>query len=443
MKQYLIYSLILLFAALLFQSCQDEEYVTQISETALDGQSPLSRRLLQLTLNETRFDNVIDSTDCFRVALPVTLQILDETVLVDSEEDFATVDQLLQFDGSSIDFIFPITLFAQDYTEIEVNNQQQFDALISNCEFQDPIDCLDLIYPISLSAYNANSQQISQTTVQNNADFHRYISNLGSGLFYEINYPIQAQSSGTQLITLNKHEELNAALDLAIENCACDNPEILTDDLILYLTFAGQTLDLTGFSTVEVNAEIAYVTDRSGNPGAALSLTEPNAQDPLTLIGNPSNDLMQQQSFTISLWFNRQNEQLSEIPENLVSTNDLMLFLGSNDLERKPPFLSGPTLEQAQLAPFYDGEWLENLFVELDVWHHVAVTYQDGVLRLYRDGELRNQANVDGFNTMSGAAFGQDFQGFLDDIRFYKRALSADEIQILFELEGDTSQCLD
>ena len=76
-------------------------------------------------------------------------------------------------------------------------------------------------------------------------------------------------------------------------------------------------------------------------------------------------------------------------------------------------------------------------------WHHVAVTYDHttGAAKVYVDGQLKAESNfVVDPRTDAELFFGRrpwDYQrvnGLLDDIRIYNRALSAQEVQQLFEL---------
>lgn len=84
-----------------------------------------------------------------------------------------------------------------------------------------------------------------------------------------------------------------------------------------------------------------------------------------------------------------------------------------------------------------------------DAWHHVAVVVQEGSppnlhdhVKLFKDGE---PAEIDDIGLLdlwpieTGAALdvsiGRRFQGLLDDLRIYDRALSEEEIHSLFKLE--------
>ena len=73
----------------------------------------------------------------------------------------------------------------------------------------------------------------------------------------------------------------------------------------------------------------------------------------------------------------------------------------------------------------------------LNAWTHLAATYDGATLRLYVNGAQVGSKAVSGaIATSTGplriggdSIWGEYFSGLLDDVRVYKRALSASEIQ--------------
>ena len=86
-----------------------------------------------------------------------------------------------------------------------------------------------------------------------------------------------------------------------------------------------------------------------------------------------------------------------------------------------------------------------------DKWHHVAVVVEEAELpnlhdhvRLYRDGalaEIHDIGLLDLWPIETGAVLdvriGQGLKGLIDDVRIYDRALSEEEISLLFKLESN------
>lgn len=81
-------------------------------------------------------------------------------------------------------------------------------------------------------------------------------------------------------------------------------------------------------------------------------------------------------------------------------------------------------------------------------WHHVAMVktaagdngnlYLDGVLQTSYTGTLDNNPSSSGANVFFGkyASAGLEFNGNIDDVRFYDRALSADEAKAIYREPG-------
>jgi hypothetical protein len=75
--------------------------------------------------------------------------------------------------------------------------------------------------------------------------------------------------------------------------------------------------------------------------------------------------------------------------------------------------------------------------VTLQVWTHLAVTYDGSALRFYTNGVLvRTVTGVANISTTTGglklggnSVWGEYFKGLIDDVRVYNRALTATEVQ--------------
>ena len=110
---------------------------------------------------------------------------------------------------------------------------------------------------------------------------------------------------------------------------------------------------------------------------------------------------------------------------------------------------SGPAANnQWKLSAGHNGDWF---FVEdtdslkVDVWYHVAVTYDvvSGEMVLYKDGvEIDRDTTIDQVAdaTMFIGAFsaGFEWEGYIDDVRVFDRALPGSEIQNLYVNGGTT-----
>ncbi|NUY80970.1 LamG domain-containing protein [Flavobacterium sp. MAH-1] len=420
-------------------SCQDEENQNNPSAGLLDKTSAVTQKLQQLTGNNTSIDNVIDSTDCFSVKLPVQVMTNGAIITVDDPEDYQTVEDILQQTpvGGFVDFVFPITLITASYEEIVVNNEDELVSEVADCFGFESIGCLSLNYPININLYDTGSQNPSTITIDNNQEFYLTLFNLTATDVYEIDYPITAINASGQTITINSNDELDTAIASAISDCDCDNDTPLRDDLILYLTFANEVNDLTGLGNSLAIGETEFVNDRNDNGSGALSLTQGNADNQVVTAGNVNNDMLQNNAFTVSIWFNRQINNFQGPAEILFQNSQLQISLEGPASEIRAPKVIAPGAEMV------DQDWIDGqLFGQIGVWHHVVVTWDGNMLSLYRDGELRAESTAEFSGVMPPNFIGGNFQGFVDDVRVYKRALNFNEINTLFNLEGDINTCL-
>jgi hypothetical protein len=75
--------------------------------------------------------------------------------------------------------------------------------------------------------------------------------------------------------------------------------------------------------------------------------------------------------------------------------------------------------------------------IQPDVWYHVAMTYNGTVHRTYVNGSLESEENDSGSipttsNDVTVSGAGNRFEGLIDDLRIYGRALTQSEIQTLY-----------
>jgi PKD repeat protein len=124
------------------------------------------------------------------------------------------------------------------------------------------------------------------------------------------------------------------------------------------------------------------------------------------------------------------------------------------DVNRKVIFRLSPDGLEPGFPSNLLGTVISNLSVPLNEWTHVAGTYDGQALSIYINGILDNQANYtqgafSGTNDFAigalvgGMASGQSvkqFAGSIDEVDLFNRALTASEIQIIFNA-GSAGKC--
>ncbi|WP_406695926.1 DUF4082 domain-containing protein [Singulisphaera sp. Ch08] len=182
--------------------------------------------------------------------------------------------------------------------------------------------------------------------------------------------------------------------------------------------------DISGFGN---NGSISNATwSTSGHAGSALSF---NGTNSWVTIAN-SSSLNLSSGMTLEAWVR---------PSNTNSSNPILVKEG-NGTAPYALYASDPVMPVAFLnansatstaAPSYQS-------LVANTWNHVAATYDGTTLRLYVNGALMSQANpTAGILSSTGALrIGGDsvfsnefFNGLIDDVRVYNRALSLAEVQ--------------
>ena len=455
MRQRLKNILCFTILGIAFISCQNENQNVIVNPSALMQSSPLTTKLIALTYTDDTIevtDDMIDDASCFKIKFPYSVSVNGEFLFISSEADYELVTQILNASGpgkATISLAFPITvIFATQPTnqEVTITSQQEFDVIQNDCNYPNTNSpCISLVYPITIFGYNSEFQIQNNYTINSNDQLFQFLTNIGVDS-YQLSYPIEGIFGNGNNVTIESNEAFVDIIDEAAANClyapsAC-KAYVLNDDLILYLPFANQVKDLTGLGNASLgNQNFHFVTDRSGHSNAAISFDSGSESNTINTTLNSNNNLIQNGAFTISFWFNRQNVQPSTI-EQLYNANAITIGLGpnSNTPQIRSPYLAATGLS----APMVDPEWTQSLEGEINIWHHIVVTYDGELLKFYRDGVLRSaSANAQFEGIMGGGTFGNGYVGFLDDVRIYKRALRFAEVQLLNNLPGENNQCLD
>jgi hypothetical protein len=226
-------------------------------------------------------------------------------------------------------------------------------------------------------------------------------------------------------------------------------PAFLKDGLAAYYPFNGNANDESGNGRNGQVYGAQFREDRSGKPNSAIQFNTLNK----TLGGKgdivevPSGiNLVASQGWAINLWVSPAAGPWSgnEIKASMLvgssaitpssSKSDFRLWLGiSGDLNWEYTGLDTPRV-------------VANGVVQLRKWQCLTVSVLGQEGSLYKDGVLLKRFAVSPQYNFAGAyAFGQHHQGngywyfydgFIDDVRIYKRALSDAEVKLLYDYES-------
>ncbi|MCU0448667.1 MAG: hypothetical protein MUC97_02325 [Bernardetiaceae bacterium] len=213
--------------------------------------------------------------------------------------------------------------------------------------------------------------------------------------------------------------------------------QVPTAGLVAYYSFS------EGNSGLPINAIInaTPTADRFGNPNSAYSFNGNNQS-----IDIPHTAALQfGNTFTLSAWIYVVGTPLGDITYSILSKGGSESVFGyyfdiSSQSQLRAFVSSSATVSNANTA----------VFTPRDVWVHVVATYQNGSTSiLYVNGvqASNNPATTSvGLNTLpltigawrgqSGGPLRDFFNGRIDDVRLYNVALTAAQVQALYQAES-------
>ncbi len=447
-------NIIIIFAiALSVFSCQPNNEIIETNAQVLTKDSLTTKAIRKVVLNDTQSDNFLDGSSCFSVKFPYVVYVYalagtgmpNQLFTINNVSDLAYLKSVIG--GRSHAFQFPVTVINTQHVESVIATQAALYSIMLQCAPQEnKITCYNFVYPIKIFKYSNSNQQNSILIFNNDKQFFNFINGLSATEYFSINYPVNYKNSSSNII-INSNSKLKSSIEFVESNCAmannCQNPGILKNGLVLYMSFAGNMNDLTGFSEPQtIYSSISFVKDRSGNPNGAVYFPNTDYYQNIKIPGNSNNKIVQGDDVTISLWF--------KLDEGVNSLQKYFFTKASDDSQPQIS-LGASTMNQPYfgqyVANLYDGSWTSNLWTNYSAWHHLVITI-DGTtnsFKMYRNGVLVDtQANslINIGDTTLDYFIGSNFKGTLDDLRVYRRLLSQSEIQTLYALPGDIYTCL-
>ncbi len=232
-------TLFIILGMLIVTSCRTEEteIIEAPQEEVLVANSTVATLMKSTATNDGSADNIIDNANCFNVLLPVTVFVNGLEIIVDSEDDFNTIEAIFdefEDDNDDLQIQFPIVIIATDYTQTTINNLAEFTALAANCNGpnvnDDDIECLDFQYPIVASIFNSNNELLDTITIQSDEQMYNFIDNINVNDIINIQFPITVTTFDGLTITVNNLNELESTINSYDDACDEDDDYDYNDD---------------------------------------------------------------------------------------------------------------------------------------------------------------------------------------------------------------------
>lgn len=232
-------SVLLILLTILIVSCRQEEneFIEATPEETLKANSNVANLLLRTSMKDGSHDNIIDNASCFSVDLPVTVNVNGLEIIVDTEEDFDTIEDIFdEFDDDEDDLVilFPITIVLSDFTSVTISSFEEFENFLDDCNGEnledDDIECADIKYPVSTSIFDINNELIGTLNINNDQELYNFIDDLEDTDIVNVGFPIVViLSDGTEVEAFNLNQ-LEDILEDAKDDCDEDDDNDFDDD---------------------------------------------------------------------------------------------------------------------------------------------------------------------------------------------------------------------
>jgi hypothetical protein len=222
------------FALLTLTSCQNE--ITEITQAdtqqVIAPNSTLASLMVSTSINNGSIDNIMDSSNCMSINLPVTIIVNSITITINTLEDLEIIEAIFdEFndDLDELEFLFPITIVLNDYTDVVIENQNQLQEYIDSCEDDDDdtVECVDFQYPISFSIFNSDFQVIDTVVIENDEALYHFLDRLddanGGAIIASLNFPVTMVYANGETVEVNSNQELERVINDAQGMCDDDH----------------------------------------------------------------------------------------------------------------------------------------------------------------------------------------------------------------------------
>lgn len=243
MKKALSYSIYisLLLVALGLGACQKEheELPVGIDQEAIKASSSTGKLIQKASSRNGSFDDIVDGAGCFAINFPYVVRVNGTEVTIGDIADLKQIEEIFDgMDDDILDIMFPITITLSDFSEIDINNEDQFEDMVEAClegGDDDDIECIDFIYPLTLFSFDTNLQQTGKLVVENDMQLRRYFNSLGDDDLISFEFPISLKLYGESEIRIHNHAELASAIEKADDTCDDDDDDFTPESVATYL----------------------------------------------------------------------------------------------------------------------------------------------------------------------------------------------------------------
>tara|TARA_R110001632_G_scaffold11078_3_gene40328 strand:- start:4739 stop:6136 length:1398 start_codon:yes stop_codon:yes gene_type:complete len=266
----LIQSLSILLCVALLSSCQKEESTLLSADQEMGALPDRAITILsQISINDGSHDNIVDGASCIELKLPITVNVNNNPVTISDNQDFETVELLIEEhtdDEDSIEIDFPIEIILTDHSIVIVNDLETLNQYVADCqnsegEEDEDIESVDVRYPISFPIFNTISADTDRTQVYSDAELHSFISTISTTDIIGLDFPVTFILSDDTEVVINSYEVLENTIDVAESNYDDDDDLDFNDD---------DSVTLSEAEFINAITQCGYLIDRLTVNGDSL-----------------------------------------------------------------------------------------------------------------------------------------------------------------------------
>lgn len=220
----------------------------------------------------------------------------------------------------------------------------------------------------------------------------------------------------------------------ALVNTLITNAQVPTNGLVSFYPFTGNAGDSAGLNNGTVTGA-TLTTDRFGKSNSAYNFNA-SLSNYITIPATPFKNA----NYTFSLWINA-----NTLPAN--GTNNVIFSIGGSGGDQGIS-MNNNYLNYNGVASYSSGATAiatQGKVLTTSKWYHIVSVRDSNYLRTYVDGKLTGVSQSSngalpayGTSTVAkiGARYNQtiNFDGKIDEVRIYNRALDSNEVKSLYNL---------
>jgi hypothetical protein len=219
-------------------ACQEEseEITPPPSDKAILPNFIMANYIQRISLHDGSSDNIIDNSSCITIAFPVTVVVNGQQMTIDSEDDFKTVERVLdEFanDNDTLHIIFPVAITLADHSELTINNSEELEDIMEPCTeggHDDDIECVDFKYPLTFAIYNFEHQLSDIISLNDDQELYEFFFTLEESELVSFRFPVTVVMSEGEEIMANSNDQLEEIIENAMDDCDEDDDNDHNDD---------------------------------------------------------------------------------------------------------------------------------------------------------------------------------------------------------------------